>query len=143
MKKALAAILALVLLAALVPTVAAAEGDFELVINGGETNANMDVINEQSCLKVDVYLNGITDEKMLASTNFALLYDTEQLTYFKNSYDLGVHSLYTVDSSGHESHNYMFLVNEKEAGEVLIAMATTYGCRSLPPFAMQEIPVSI
>ncbi|MBR3129510.1 MAG: hypothetical protein IKF65_03185, partial [Clostridia bacterium] len=73
MKKALAAILALVLLAALVPTVAAAEGDFELVINGGETNANMTVINEQSCLKVDVYLNGITDEKMLASTNFALL----------------------------------------------------------------------
>ena len=129
MKKALAAILALVLLAALVPTVAAAEGDFELVINGGETNANMAVINEQSCLKVDVYLNGITDEKMLASTNFALLYDTDQLTYFKNSYDLGVHSLYTVDSSGHESHNYMFLVNEKEAGEVLIAMATTYGCK--------------
>ena len=129
MKKTLAAILALVMLLALFPAVAAAESDYTLIINGGETKANMARINDDNCLQVELYLDGITDEMMLASTNFALQYDATQLTYCNNSYQLGVRDLYSIDSSGHEGSNYMLLINEKTPGSILIAMATTYGCK--------------
>ena len=129
MKKLTAAILALVLLFALCPAFASADNAFVLKINGGEATENTVTLNGETFLKVDLYLEGITDETLLASINFGLNYDPDQLSYYRNSHDFGVDYLYSVDGNGRESNNYMLLVNQHDEGEVLLAMATTYGCR--------------
>ena len=129
MKKLTAAILALVLLFALCPAFASADNAFVLKINGGEATENTITLNGETFLKVDLYLEGITDETLLASINFGLNYDPDQLSYYRNSHDFGVDYLYSVDGNGRESNNYMLLVNQHDEGEVLLAMATTYGCR--------------
>ena len=62
MKKALAALLALVLLVAMVPSVAMAEGDdYVLEIKGGQISENLETVDGQECLKVEVWINGIDD----------------------------------------------------------------------------------
>jgi hypothetical protein len=42
-----------------------------------------ETVNGTECLRVDLYLDGVTDERMLSSISFKLLYDPDQLAYVK------------------------------------------------------------
>lgn len=56
-------------------------GDYVLRIDGGYTDAHMETVAGQSCLRVDLYLDGVTADRKLSSISFKLVYDAEQLTY--------------------------------------------------------------
>ena len=129
MKKALAVMLTLILLAALIPTVAFADADYVLEIKGGNTCEYMETADGVDCLRVDVYLSGITDERLLASTGFSLEYDSSQLTYVTDSQKKGVTSLYAINGNGKFVSNISLIMNPTEEGVILFAMATSYGCR--------------
>ena len=127
MKKALAALLALILLVALIPNVATAEEStyaYELVIRGGSIPGNTVTVDGQDCLKVDVWINGIDDDHLLASTSFSIGYNTDQLTYV--SAEQG--SLYAVDKDGKNQGTQSLMFNNKD-GELRFALASSYGCR--------------
>ena len=44
----------------------------------------METVNGKSCLRVDVLLEGVTDERLLSSISLKLLYDWDLLTYEKH-----------------------------------------------------------
>ncbi len=125
MKKTLAVILATVLLFALVPAVASADNSVELEIKGGQTNVNMETVNGVSCLKVEAWLNGIDSETLITSVGFALLYDSTQLTFEKDTQN----ALQRVDQSGKIVGSATMLTNATEAGVIRFAMADTFGCK--------------
>ena len=126
MKKALAALLALVLLVAMVPSVAMAEGDdYVLEIKGGQISENLETVDGQECLKVEVWINGIDDNHLLASANFSIGYDSNLLTYVSNKQG----SLVAVDKNGNEQGAQSLIVNGNTAGKIGLAMASAYGCR--------------
>ncbi len=129
MKRALAVILALALFATLIPAVASASGDYELEIKGGSIAANTVSVDGADCLKVDVYLNGVTAQKLLASASFSLEYDSTLLSYYTDSTALGEPYLYTVDGNGNRLSRPALFMNTAIAGTVLFALASDYGCK--------------
>ena len=118
-----AAILALLMLLAVLPAVADTT-DYTLRIDGGETAASVETVGGATCLKVEIFLDGITDEKLLASANFDLNFDSSLLAF--HSYVSG--ELQAVDATGANLGNRSVFANG-EAGRVRIGFASDYGCR--------------
>ncbi|MBR4907380.1 MAG: hypothetical protein IKZ44_11095 [Clostridia bacterium] len=82
--------LAFLLLLALAPTAAAEaadlpeKGDYVVRIDGGYVPEHTETVNGKECLRVDLFIDGVTNERLLSSISFKLVYDTDQLAYVKN-----------------------------------------------------------
>ena len=89
-KRFLALILVVLLTLVLIPAAEAASaelpknGDFVIRIDGGYVSEHTETVGGQDCLRVDLFLEGVTGERKLSSISFKLLYDPDQLTYVKN-----------------------------------------------------------
>ena len=127
-KRAWAAMLALLLLAALIPTSYAATAVYTLRIDGGQTAEHLEVIDGVPCLKVDVYFDGITDSLLLSSATLGLTYNAAQLIYVTDSQTRGTSSIYAVNASGATVGARTAVVHNKD-NQVRIAFASDYGCR--------------
>ena len=85
-------ILALLLVCSLVPAAAAETepvdlpktGDYVIRIDGGYVHEHTETVNGKECLRVDLFLDGVTNERLLSSIQFKLLYDQALLTYEKS-----------------------------------------------------------
>lgn len=131
MKKTIALILLGILMLTWIPSADAATSDYTLQIRGGETSQSMAKVNGESVLKVDVYLNGITDNRLLTALDFELGFNTSQLEYVTDSQSLGSESLYAVNASGNSMGSRQLVINTKNAkkGKLRVVFATDYGCR--------------
>ena len=65
MKKTLAVLLSLIMVFALIPAAFAEGADYTLVIKGGETKDNLEIIDGVACLAVDVELKGEVENEKL------------------------------------------------------------------------------
>ncbi len=76
---------AVLLLAALLPTATAdalpQSGDFVLRIEGGNIDDHTETVNGQRCLRVELFLDGVTSDRLLSSMTFDLAYDPALLSY--------------------------------------------------------------
>ncbi len=131
MKKTLAAILIWILLFSLLPAAEASGADFTLKVPGGNASAFLAEIDDAIALKVDLYLNGVSDSKLLTALSFELGFDPEQLEYVTDSQSLGGSSLYAVNASGQNVGTRTLLINANNSGNGRIGVffATDYGCR--------------
>ncbi len=131
MKKIIAAILTAILLFAVLPTAQAAGTDYTVRIPGGETSAYMTDIEGEPALRVDVFFDGVTDEKLLTALSFDLGFEEDKLEYVTDSQTLGESALYAVDSSGRTVGDRSLLINENNAanGRLRFVLASDYGCR--------------
>ena len=131
MKKTIAVILTAIFLFALVPSASAAGTDYTIVIRGGQTSACMQTVDGESLLKVDVYFEGITDDKLLTALSFDLSFDAGKLEYVTNSQERGVATIYSVDQNGTKVADVSMLVNDTRAGQgtLRFVLASDYGCR--------------
>jgi hypothetical protein len=131
MKRIIAAVLTAILLLAVLPAAHAAETDYTIVIRGGETSEYTEEIDGESALRVDVYFEGITDDKLLTALSFDLGFDPEQLEYVTDSQALGFDSLYAIDESGWIVSDRSLLVNTNKAGSgsLRFVFASDYGCQ--------------
>lgn len=131
MKKTLAAILFGILLLASVSTAGAAGTDYTLRIPGGGMDAAMTNVGGDRLLKVDVYLDGVTDDKLLTGLSFDLSFDPAQLEYATDSQSLGILSLCAVDRYGQTVDDRSVILNANGAaqGTLKVAFASDYGCR--------------
>ena len=132
MKKILAITLVCLMLLPAARLTAAAEGeDYTLVIKGGQTSASMETVNGASLLRVDVSLNGVTDEKLLTALTFDLGFNASKVEYVTNSQELGRQYLHAVDSAGYDMGDRSLLINDtkSDSGKLRLAFATDYGCR--------------
>ncbi len=59
-------------------------GDYIARIDGGYTAEHMETVDGTECLRVDLYIDGVTAERKLSSISFKLAYDPAQLTYVKH-----------------------------------------------------------
>ena len=59
------------------------EGDYVIRIDGGMVSEHTETVNGQECLRVDLFLDGVTEERLLSSISFKLVYDPALLTYVK------------------------------------------------------------
>ena len=59
-------------------------GDFLVRIDGGYAEKHMETVGEQECLRVDLFLDGVTNERLLSSISMVLCYDADVLTYEKH-----------------------------------------------------------
>ena len=57
--------------------------DYVLRIDGGKVSEHLETVSGREALRVDLYLDGVTNEKLLSSISFKLAYDPDQLTYVK------------------------------------------------------------
>ena len=89
MRKVIAAILAALMLLAALPAAAAAETDYTLMIPGGRIEGAIAEIDGYRFLRTDVYLNGVTDNKLLTALTFDLTFDPTLIEYAMSSQDLG------------------------------------------------------
>ena len=60
------------------------EGDYTVRIEGGPVSEHTETVNGEDCLKVELYLDGVTSERLLSSITLDLLYDPDQLTFVKS-----------------------------------------------------------
>ncbi len=58
-------------------------GDYVLRINGGYVSEHTETVNGTECLRVDLYLSGVTADRLLSSISFKLLYDETRLAFVK------------------------------------------------------------
>lgn len=58
-------------------------GDYVARIDGGYAAEHMETVDGTACLRVDLYLDGVTADCKLSSISFKLVYDPAQLTYVK------------------------------------------------------------
>ena len=101
-------ILAFLLVLSLVPAAAAEtapvdlpkSGDYFLHIDGGYVSEHTETVNGKECLRVDLFLDGVTNERLLSSISFKLLYDAEQLTFVKHKPLSGSMSMFNPNVSG-------------------------------------------
>ena len=85
-------ILVLLLVCSLVPAAIAETapadlpktGDYVIRIDGGYVHEHTETVNGKECLRVDLFLDGVTNERLLSSIQFKLLYDQALLTYEKS-----------------------------------------------------------
>ncbi len=71
------------------------EGDYVLRIDGGFVGGHTAQVNGEDCLKVDLFIDGVTEERLLASLSYVTLaYDADQLQYVQSSSNV------TVDEAG-------------------------------------------
>ena len=59
------------------------DGDFILRIDGGYITEHTETVNEKDCLRVDLFLDGVTSEQLLSSISMKLLYNADALTLEK------------------------------------------------------------
>lgn len=57
------------------------KGDYVLRINGGYVSEHLETLDDRDCLRVDLFLDGVTNERLLSSIQFKLTYDADQLTF--------------------------------------------------------------
>lgn len=86
-------------------------GDYVIRIDGGYVEDHIETVGGKDCLRVDLFLNGVTSERLLSSISFRLLYDANQLTYVKHQAPGGS----------------MSVVNANEAGQIRYAFASASG----------------
>ena len=86
-------------------------GDYVLRIDGGYVEEHTETVDGTECLRVDLFLDGVTSERLLSSISFRLLYDADQLTYVKHQAPSGA----------------MNVINPNEAGQIRYAFASASG----------------
>ena len=112
-------LLAFLLVLALVPAAAAEteavelpeKGDYVVRINGGYVSEHLETVNDVECLRVDLFLDGVTNERLLSSIQLWMLYDADQLTFVKHKALSGSMSQF----------------NGKEPGQIRYAYTSTGG----------------
>ena len=131
MKKIIALFLTAILLIALTPAAQAFGSDYTVVISGGETSAHMTEINGETALQVDVFLQGVTNDKLLTALSFDLGFEASKLDYLTDSQTLGVSTVYAVDATGKNVGDRSLLVNANNTakGSLRFVLASDYGCR--------------
>ena len=131
MKKTTAAVLAAILLLAVLPTALAEEPDYTVVIPGGETSAYMTELDDGPALRVDVYLDGITDDKLLTALSFDLGFETDKLDYATDSQTMGKSPIYAVDAKGRDVGERKLLISTRNTpeGRLRFVLSSDYGCR--------------
>ena len=129
MKRLITAVLVLLLLFASVPTAAAASDGYTIRIDGGATKSALATIDGETLLKVNVFLDGINDNMLLASLSFDLKYDANKLEYVTDSQERGVRALYAIDATGKNLGYKTLIVNGSEQGVIHFAFASDYACR--------------
>lgn len=67
------------------PTILPTEGDYVIRIDGGVVSEHLETVDGKDCLRVDLFLDGVTTARLLSSISFKLLYDPTQLTFEKYS----------------------------------------------------------
>ncbi len=87
--------------------------DYVLRIDGGAVSEHTETVNGREALRVDLYLDGVTNEKLLSSISFKLAYDPDQLTYVKYK---------PLSGSG-----VMSIINPNEPGLIQYAFVSTNG----------------
>ncbi len=113
--------LALLLLLAAIPAAGAEtapadlpkSGDYVLRIDGGYVSEHTETVNGKEYLRVDLFLNGVTNERLLSSISFKLIYDTDLLTYVKYK--------------GLSGNGAMCIANPNEPGLFQLAFASSSG----------------
>ena len=60
------------------------DGDYVVRMEGGLVSDHIEQINGNDCLKVELFVDGVTNERLLSSISLKLVYDPDQLTYVKN-----------------------------------------------------------
>ena len=118
-----AVILALLMLLTALPAVADGT-DYTLRINGGNISQNLVTVDGETCLKVDVYLDGVTDDKLLASADFDLDFDAAKLAFV--SCEAG--GAYAVDATGAKLGDRAAFANA-DGNHVRVGFASDFGCR--------------
>ena len=92
-KRFLTFLLAFLLVLSLAPAAAAEsgepvdlpkKGDYVIRIDGGYVDEHLETVNDVDCLRVDLFLDGVTSARLLSSIQFKLLYDEDQLTFVKH-----------------------------------------------------------
>ena len=82
------------------PTALPSEGDYILRIDGGPVAAHTVTYDGARCLKVDVFLDGVTPQRLLSSmSNFNLAFDRSQLQYAGNASSFGSMCVVNPDES--------------------------------------------
>ncbi len=132
MKDRIAAIvLACVLLLAAIPAAGASEEDYTLVIRGGQTAEYMVTDGNETLLRVDLFLEGVDDRKLLTALSLDLFFDSAKIAYIRNSQDLGERNLLAVNAEDEPMGKPTMLVNDMRAeqGTLRFVFASDYGCR--------------
>ena len=131
MKKTIAAVLAAILLLAVMPAAHAEKTDYTVVIPGGETSAYMTELDGGSALRVDVYFEGVTDDKLLTALSFDLGFETDKLEYATDSQTQNGSSLYAVDAQGNNVGERSLLISTRNTpqGSLRFVLGSDYGCR--------------
>lgn len=131
MKKIIAAILAVFMLFATLPAAAATTTDYVLAIPGGEIANAMTEIDGYSFLRVDIFLNGVTESKMLTALAFDLGFNAELIEYAMSSQEEGEYYLEALNANGELVSERSILINDREArqGTLRLVFASDYGCR--------------
>ena len=76
------------------------EGDYVLRIDGGSVQEHMERKNDTDCLRVDVFIDGVTEQRLLSSlTYFNLAYSTDQLQYVAHTLPSGSMGSVNADES--------------------------------------------
>ena len=142
-----ALILTAILLFALAPAAQATGTDYTVAISGGKTSAYMTDVNGESALRVDVFFNGITNDKLVTALSFDLGFEASKLDYLTDSQTLGVSTVYAVDASGKNVGERSLLVNANNAGKgsLRFVLASDYGCKiktNKPLISLYFIPMA-
>lgn len=59
------------------------DGELVVRIDGGYVDEHTETVDGVNCLRVDLYVDGTTNDRKLSSMSFKLVYDPDQLTYVK------------------------------------------------------------
>ena len=131
MKKTTAMVLAAILLLAVMPAALAEKTDYTVVIPGGETSAYMTELDGGTALRVDVFFEGVTDDKLLTALSFDLGFETDKLEYATDSQTQNGSSLYAVDAEGNDVGERSLLVSTRNTpqGSLRFVLGSDYGCR--------------
>ncbi|MBR6039849.1 MAG: fibronectin type III domain-containing protein [Clostridia bacterium] len=131
MKKTTAMVLAAILLLAVIPAAQAEKTDYTVVIPGGETSAYMTELDGGPALRVDVYFEGVTDDKLLTALSFDLGFETDKLEYVTDSQTQDGSSLYAVDAEGNDVGERSLLISTRNTpqGSLRFVLGSDYGCR--------------
>ncbi len=82
------------------PTEIPEEGDYVIRIDGGDVSAHTEQIDGADGLKVDVFIDGVTPQRMLSSLSyFDLAYDVGQLSFVRYSAKHGTMNVVNCDES--------------------------------------------
>lgn len=76
------------------------KGDYVLRINGGYVSEHLETVDDRDCLRVDLFLDGVTNERLLSSIQFKLTYDADQLTFVSHKSLSGSMNAFNANVSG-------------------------------------------